>query len=682
MSDNAPIPERLRGLDAKSIEASLHEFSAGELTALIRRANREYWEQDAATIPDPLYDRLVERLRRVDPEASVLEDLGEPAPFRSSMDSRAAAKTPAKEQFGAAVTHDRPMLSLDKVYGSDDLHSWASKIEGDFLVMPKLDGVACSVRYVGGRLTLAATRGSGSEGEDVTMNVLAIPGLPRQAGTSDFEVRGEVFMKLSAFSEFRDEYANPRNLTAGTLKNKDPSKSRTHALSFGAYDLLGLDLPTEREKFSRLADLGIPAVDHTFAAPQDLIRAFSRLSDQRPQLDYEIDGVVYRADLVSEQVRLGSTGHHPRSSIAYKFQGDTGETTVEDVMWSVSRSGTITPIARVAPIELSGAMISRVSLHNLSRFRELDLRRASTVEVTRRGGVIPHVERIVVQGDGDGFPVPKRCPACGNSVEVRQKRDGEFLQCASPNNCRSARLRGLEHFAKVVDLQGFGPKAVTQLADAGLLSSPVDFYRLQTEDISGLDRLGEKSAQNLVDQVDAHRELALPNFLQALGIEHLGAQNAHLLAGVFGTLERIRAASREDLMAVKGIKDAIADSLVDGLAHRAGLVDDLLSEVTVPHYEAPTRLAPGSHAAAFSGMSFVFTGTLETFDRKTAQAKVQALGGETPGAVSKTLTYLVVGAGRGPKSSKQKKAEKLVEKDEPLEIISEDVFLDMLAPHE
>jgi DNA ligase (NAD+) len=678
MADDAPISERLRRLGPQEVEASLRELSAADLAALIRQANQDYWEHDAPRLPDPLYDRLVERLRSLDPEAAVLSELGQPVPTGTPLKPSDAARLTPGERFGQAVVHDRPMLSLDKVYGPEELESWAAKIEGGFLVMPKLDGVACSIRFQSGRLVLAATRGSGTEGEDVTMNVLQIPGLPAEAGDQDFEVRGEVFMTLAAFTEFSEEYANPRNLTAGSLKNKDPANSRTRALSFGAYDLLGLELATETEKLARLKLLGIPTVDHEFVDRDSLRPAFMRLSERRAELGYEIDGVVYRADRVTEQLRLGATGHHPRYAMAYKFQGDTGETVVEDIMWSVSRSGTITPVARVVPIELSGAMIARISLHNLSRFQALDIRRGSVVEVTRRGGVIPHVERTVTRGKGASFSLPTQCPACGAGVEVRKKRDGQFLQCVDPDNCTVARLRELEHFAKVVDVQGFGPKAIAQLAEAGLLSSPVDFYRLRAEDISGLERLGDKSAQNLVDQVNDHRELPLPTFLQALGVDHLGQQNSLLLAGVFGTLDRVRAATREDLMEIKGIKEAIADALVTGLAGHRELIDGLLDEVTLPEYVAPPRPDVGDAMAPLVGMSFVFTGTLESLDRKKAQTRVRSLGGDTPTGVSKTLTYLVIGGGGGPKSSKQKKAEKLVDAGEPLKIISEQEFIALL----
>jgi len=670
-------------MTAAEIEARLHELSRDELVAIIERANAEYWDQHAPTLPDPLYDRLVERLRKLDPNASILDHMGPQTPAGPVIAADEAIGIPPAQRFGAAVRHARPMLSLDKAYSAEEVKTWASKFEGDMLVMPKLDGIACSIRYdERGTLVLAATRGSGTEGEDVTANVLEIAGVPSQLppGHGPVEVRGEVYMPLSVFQRFKGEFSNPRNLAAGALRNKDPKKSAAFGLRFAAYDILEEGLTTEREKVARLAELGLPCADCELVDREGIAAAFERFSRRRAELDYEIDGVVYRTDRLDEQRRLGLTAHHPRYAIAFKFQGDTGETTLLDVEWGVSRTGTITPMAMLQPIELSGAMISRAGLHNITQFRALGLTKGARVEVTRRGGVIPHVERVVTPGPGgETFSIPEQCPACGSPAQIRQKRDGEFLQCSTPKSCITARLRELEHFAKVVDIQGFGPKIITAVVDAGLLASPADFYRLQLEDLVKLERLAEKSAQNLLDQVAAHKVIPLPVFLEALGIEHLGPQNARLIAGEFRTLAKIRELDRDALMEVKGIKEAIADAIVAGLHAHAAMIDELLKEVTVPDEEAPAAadrtVGEGAQAGPLAGQSFVFTGTLEGFDRKSAQARVQALGGTTPDAVSKTLTVLVVGAGKGAKSSKQKKAEKLVSEGAPIEIIDEAEFV-------
>lgn len=673
-------------MNAPEIESRLHDYSRDELVELVTRANAEYWDTHNPSLPDTLYDRLVERLRDLDPDAPILQSMGPSAPSGPTIDADEVVRLDPTERFGTAVRHTRPMLSLDKAYSAEEVSSWAEKFEGDMIVMPKLDGIACSIRYdAEGRLELAATRGSGTEGEDITANVLQIECVPSKlpAGVGPLEVRGEIYMKLSVFERFKGEFSNPRNLTAGAVRNKDQAKAKRFGLSFGAYDLLEPGLASERDKMDRMKALSLPAVDHHFVDREGIAEIFERFSRERPDLDYEIDGIVYRTDRVDEQERMGSTAHHPRFAIAFKFQGDTGETTLHDVEWGVSRTGTITPMAMLEPIELSGAMISRAGLHNLTRFRALGLTRGARAEVTRRGGVIPHVERVVKAGPGkEAFEIPTHCPACDSEVVVRQKRDGEFLQCAKPEKCTVARLRELEHFAKVVDIQGFGPKIITAVVDAGLLQTSADFYRLKLGDLVQLERLAEKSAQNLLDQVEAHRELPLPTFLESLGIDHLGPQNAQLVAGAFGSLAAVRTLTQEQLMEVKGIKEAIADAIVDGLAARAATIEDLLTLVTVPDQEIVAPPAEDDPKGPLAGRSFVFTGTLEGFDRKSAQARVKALGGETPSGVSKSLSVLVVGAGKGKPSSKQKKAEKFISDGASLEIISEQEFVTMMEQAE
>lgn len=665
-------------MDASAVEAGLADFDAGTLAALVRRANREYWDENAATLPDPLYDRIVEQLRRLAPDSAELTSLGPSAPSGPVLEEEEAIKIAPSARLGEPVRHAHPMLSLDKCYGPEDLYSWADKFEGEIVVMPKMDGVACSLRYdAGGKLVLAATRGSGTEGEDITVNALEIEDIPNSVpkGQGRLEVRGEIYMRLSVFERFKAEYSNPRNLTAGAIKNKDTAKSRSYQLSFFPYSLEGDEPATEGEKFALLEELGFPTSAKTVAR-EDLQTAFEEWSRERPDLDFEIDGVVYRASSVAEQRRLGATAHHPRWSIAYKFQGDTGQTTLREVLWSVSRTGRITPVAMLEPIELSGAMIGRASLHNLSRFRDLGLTHGCTVEVTRRGGVIPMVERVLADGPGaEPFEIPTECPACASPVEIVQDHQAEFLQCTQPENCVVARLGELEHFVKIVGIDGFGPKIITKAVDAGLLSVPADYYRLTVEQLSSFDRLGRRSAQNLVDEVTAHRSIPLPTFLQSLGIDHLGKQYALLLADNFGTLKRVRTVTREQLLELRGIKDAIADSLVAGLEHRKDMIDGLLAEVTVPEWEVAA--VPETGEGPLAGKSFLFTGTLEALNRKTAQEKVVAMGGVAANSVTKTLDYLVIGAGRGQKSSKQKKAEKLVADGAPLQIISEEDFLTM-----
>ncbi|MGB1699722.1 MAG: NAD-dependent DNA ligase LigA, partial [Nannocystaceae bacterium] len=535
----------LLALDAPQIAARLDTFTESDLDILIGRANREYWVDHAPSLPDLLYDQLVERLRELDPEAPILQELGEPSPTGTERTTEESTAVEPAVRFGDPVQHQRAMRSLDKCYDDEHLAKWAAEFEGDVLAMPKMDGVALSIHYsADGALRVAATRGDGRIGEDVTKNILRIDDIPRHVDTQGeaIEVRGEVYMRLSTFQQFAEDYANPRNLTAGTLKQKDGDPARCKHLSFFAYDLLGPTYHDEREKFDALSTLGFQHEGHAidFIARDELAQNFATFHEQRASLDYEIDGVVYRVSLEREQRRLGETAHHPKWAIAYKFQGESGHTVLDDVIWSVSRTGTITPVALLTPIVLSGASIGRASLHNLSRFRELQLSPDCTVEVTRRGGVIPMLERVVARvDDATNFAVPTACPACGGEVVVRSEREAEFLMCAAPGQCQQARMSSLEHFAKVADIQGFGPKVIEQCIERGLLSEPADFYSLKHEQLRTLERLGDKSAKNLIDAIATRATLDLPTFLQSLGINHLGRQYAELLADRFVHLDEV-----------------------------------------------------------------------------------------------------------------------------------------------
>lgn len=480
-------------------------------------------------------------------------------------------------------------------------------------------------------------------------------------------------MRLSDFRKVEADFANPRNLAAGTLKQKEGDRDRLRLLSFAAWELVDDGYATDTERFEALRRLGIPTVEVRTAGRADLEAAIDDLSERRDALDMEIDGIVVRANRIAEHARLGATAHHPRWAMAFKFQGESGQTHVEDVLWSVSRNGTVTPVALVSPVTLSGATISRASLANLTRFEQLGLRKGSLVEVTRRGGVIPYVERVLDPGDGPPFVPPDRCPSCGGPVERRRIREAEFLVCARPEQCMVARMRDLEHFARVLDMKGFGPKTLERMMDAGMISAPEDFFRLRRTDLAALERLGEKSAANLLAEVDRNRRIPLAKFLEALGLPHVGPKYARLLAEHFGTLEAVRSARREDLVALEGISETIADAVVEGLAERSDRIDALLRHVEVLPEERTERPAGGPLA----GKSFAFTGTLSRMTRKEAQAAVAALGATTPPSVSRKLSYLVVGAEDRP-SSKLRKARSLVEQGVPIRILDEQAFYRLL----
>lgn len=635
------------------------------LATAIAHHNERYWDDAAPEISDADYDVLVRKLRDLDPTHAILSAMG-----------------PKRPPLGAEVRHRVPMLSLEKCYGDDDLRAWVETFDGDVAISPKFDGIACSLHYEDGRLVQAATRGDGVVGEDITRNARGIADIPKtmkRPVTGPLEVRGEIFMRTSVFATFKGQFSNPRNLTAGAIKHKDHEKSRGFSLSFAAYELFGTDLPTERAKLDRLVELGFAPIECKVVPRDRVVEEYRDFAARRAGLDFEIDGIVLKADRASEQLRLGSTSHHPRWAIAYKFQGDTGTTVVRAIEWSVARTGAITPVAIVDPVMLSGAMVSRASLHHPGYLKKLDpdhggLTRDAEVEVTRRGGVIPNVERVIRPG-AEHFTLPEQCPSCGKGPLVL---DGDFAFCPDPDNCKAAVLGRLGHFLAATGIEGFGERYLAELYDRGLARTPAELYAVKLEDLLAFDRVGEKVATKLVASVDEHRTLPLDVFLRALGIDELGKHVSGILASEFKTLDRVRRVTAEELAAIHSIGETIATTVTEGLKKAAPAIDALLAvPVTVKDGEARAKSVV---AGPFTGKSFVFTGKMASLDRRSAQSRVVALGGLAPEAVNANVTHLVVGDDKsdGTKSSKEKAAEKLKAKGTPIEIISETDFAKMV----
>jgi DNA ligase (NAD+) len=636
---------------------ALADLSVTELEELIRRHNRLYWDEVAPEIPDTEYDQLVLRLKALAPSSPVLLEMG-----------------PKERALGAEFRHSEPMLSLDKCYEGDELAEWAKAFEGSVVATPKFDGIACALHYdARGRLAVAATRGDGAVGDDITQNALAIQDIPKRIRSSrPLEVRGEIYMRLSVFAKFKAEgMANPRNLTAGAVKLKDRSKSAAYRLSFVGYDLLGSDETTQELVLTRIEALGFPKIDRFVLTRDALMDGVTRFTGLRPKLDYEIDGVVFKVDELKEQRRLGQTAHHPRFALAYKFQGDAGVSTLRDVEWSVARTGAITPVAIVEPVTLSGVTVTRASLHNVGFIAKLGLTRGAKVTLVRRGGVIPNVENVSVAGDAP-VVIAEVCPGCGSPV-VRKK---DFLFCTAPRTCRGAILGQLGHFVATIDARGFGEAILEQAYDAGLVRTPADFYALKWEDLERLERCGEKLAKKLVAEIDAKRSLDLATFLRALGVSELGKNVSSILASRYRTLPAVLAATEEELAATHGIGETIARNVVSGLAEARATIDALLEQVTVARGSDETE---GVHGGPLSGQSFVFTGKMLAFSRSEGEKRVRALGGAVLSGVTAGLTYLVVGGDKtGPKSAKEKAAEKLIAKGAPLRLLSETELLEAL----
>ncbi|MCC6807223.1 MAG: NAD-dependent DNA ligase LigA [Deltaproteobacteria bacterium] len=625
-----------------------------EITALeaeIRRHNALYWDEQKPEIDDYAYDALVNRLKALAPDSPVLMELG---PSR---------------HFGEERKHKEPMLSLDKCYTDEELADWAGDVAGKIVAMPKLDGIAGAIHYGDdGKLAVAATRGDGFTGDDITQNVLEISDIPRQIDGGPLEVRGEIYMRLSVFERYKQEgMANPRNLTAGAIKQKDRRKSAAYALSFFAYDLLGSDSETLAEALERLHELGFAKMPHRLLEKDALRDAFADYSKLRPSLDYEIDGVVFKANELKEQRRLGLTSHHPRYAIAYKFQGDTGLSTLREVEWSVARTGAITPVAIVDPVALSGVTVTRASLHNVAYIDKLGLTLNCKLTIVRRGGVIPNVEHVTEAGDAP-VVIPERCPSCGKAT-VRER---DFLFCSKPSECKWAILGQLVHFASVIDLRGFGEAVLEQLYDRGLVRDAADLYTLKEAYIEALDRSGEKLAKKLIAELDKKRTLDLATFLRALGLPDLGKHVSQILADRYRALDAVLAVDEAELAATHGIGEIIAKNVVDGLAAAKPLIARLKKHVTFAADSGPVE-------GPLSGKSFVFTGKMVAFARSEGEKRVRQRGGAVLSSVTKALTYLVVGANKeGGPSTKQKAADKLISQGAPIRVLSEAELLAML----
>ncbi len=651
-------------------------MSVEALEKEIAHHNELYFEKNKPEISDYDFDRLVERLKSLKPDSAILTDI--PADY-SVKDFK-------------KVSHRSPMLSLNKCYDEEDLNDWASKFEGEVLVTPKIDGLATELCYdAHGNFILGATRGDGFVGEDISANIKMIEDIPQKIKLMNqrqrpvegegatrapvISIRGEIYMKLSVFQKHKETFANPRNLAAGAVKQKDPKKTKDYRLSFLGYDILGMPFEKEADKFKWLHSFKVPTVEMKLCKKETMQEAYEYFLAKRDSHDYETDGVVFKANSMAEQERLGFTAHHPRYSIAYKFQGDSSATFLKDVEWSVARTRVITPVGVVEPVELSGATVTHVSLHNVGLMQKLGLRKGAKVLMMRRGGVIPNLESVLEPGKGEEFKIPLKCPSCGAPTQVRD----DFLYCTNQEACRRAKMQELEHFIKVIECDGFGEKLIEKLYDNGFVQAPADFYSLRVEDLLELERMGEVLAQKLIGNIQSKKKLPLDVFLRALGIRELAKHSSKILVKEFGTLKKIFSLKEEDLASIHTIGPVIAREVVEGLRKKKTLIEKLLKHVKLSH--PPLTKEGGGGALSLTGKSFVFTGTLAAMDRREAEKKVEALGAEIASGVTKELTYLVIGSEgykNRQKGNKWIKAEQLISKGASLKIISEEEFLKML----
>ncbi len=660
---------------------------AEELREQIEYHSRRYYVDDAPEISDAEFDELVGELLALE----------ERYPSLVTPDSPTQRPGSGATAAFAPVEHLVPMLSLDNAFSLDDLLAWGKRIERSvtdpiaFVCEPKMDGLAISLLYEGGRFVRAATRGDGRVGEDVTANVATIASIPAKLRGSDvprvLEVRGEVYMPVASFEELNRRqgeagerlFANPRNAAAGSLRQKDASITAGRDLAIVCYQLGaqegGPRLRTHDETLQWIARLGLPVNDRIRRlASLDEVYAFCEsMLAQRHDLPYEIDGVVVKVDDLRQREELGATSKAPRWAIAYKFPPEEKTTLLRAIMVSIGRTGRATPFAELEPVFVGGSTVGLATLHNEDEVARKDVRVGDTVVVRKAGDVIPEVVGPVLAKRPKGarpWKFPKKCPVCHTELV---RLEGESDHHCVNFDCPAQRVQRIVHFASrgAMDIEGLGEERVRQFVDAGLLEDAGDVYDLTVERLVPLERIGERSAQLLVDAIDRSRQQPLWRVLVALGIRHVGPTAAVALARELGHLDRIEHASEDEITAVEGVGPVIAQSVrrFFEIPPNRRVVDKLRAAGV--NLTGPERgSGAGDTEQTVAGMTFVLTGGLDGFTREEAEAAIEAHGGKVTSSVSKKTSYVVVGENPG---SKLAKAEQL-----GTPILDEDGLRDLL----
>ena len=650
---------------------------AATLRAEIERHNQAYYVLDAPTIPDAEYDKLFRELQALEREHPDLLTADSP--------TLRVGAAPLRE-FPPRL-HGVPMLSLNNAFDPAEVEAFDQRVRDglgsiaavDYAVEPKFDGLAISLTYENGVFTHGATRGDGTTGEEVTPNLRTLRCLPLRLSGTDWpaliEVRGEVLMFRQAFAELNarqrergdKEFVNPRNAAAGSLRQLDSRITAGRPLAFFAYGVGAgagqLPVGSHAELMDRLAAWGFPVAEErrVVQGAKGLLAYFAEIGAKRPNLPYDIDGVVYKVNRLAAQEQLGFVSRAPRFAIAHKFPAEEALTEVIGIDVQVGRTGAITPVARLKPVFVGGVTVTNATLHNEDEVRRKDVRVGDTVIVRRAGDVIPEVVAIVPEKrptrdlfGGEPlhppFAMPTACPECGSAIE--KGIDEAIARCAGGLYCPAQRKGALIHFAarRAMDIEGLGDKLVDQLVDAGLVHSPADLFGLTVETLAGLDRMGEKSAQNLVAAIDKSRQTTLARFVFALGIRNVGEATARDLARHFGGLDALMAADQAALQAVPDVGPVVAESVgaFFAEAHNRDVILALRSAgVQWPEGE-PVAAGP----QLLAGKTLVLTGTLPTLKRDEAKAMIEAAGGKVAGSVSKKTDYVVAGDEAGSKLEK------------------------------
>jgi len=634
----------------------------------IRRHDYLYYVEARPEISDREYDRLMERLNSLESE--------NPELITDDSPTQRVGGQPI-EGFGT-VEHSVAMLSIDNTYSEEELAEFDKRVRNalgsdakrvHYLVDPKVDGVAVSLRYVQGSLQVAVTRGDGIRGDDITNNVRRIRSVPLRLRGGDFpeviEVRGEIYWPQRAFADYNrkraeqglETFANPRNGAAGTLKQLDPrvvADRRLAMIAHGFGQISRRVTGSARDLMRKIASWGVPVSSYQKVCEnlQEVTECIDEWASRRDEVGYATDGVVVKVDELDLRERLGATSHHPRWCIAYKYEAERAETVLREVEFNVARLGTVTPVAHFDPVQLSGTTVSNASLHNFDQIERLGVRVGDTIIVEKAGEIIPHVVQVAFEkrppGTKDIVP-PAQCPSCGG--EVQRDEGGVYVRCVNPE-CPAQIRQRLEFFAGrgQMDIENLGPAVIDQLVTQHLVEHFADLYTLRKERLVELERMGEKSSQNLLDAIDTSKQRGLARVLTAIGIRHVGARAGEALARHFRDVDAIARASVDDLTAIEDIGPVIAESIHRFFNSPQG-TDTIARLKSVGVNMTAPKHGPGP-AQPLSGKTVVITGTLESFSRTEAEHAVKDAGGKPTSSISKNTDFVVVGESPGSKASK------------------------------
>ena len=643
-----------------------------ELRAAIEWHNYRYYALDNPVIPDAEYDRLFRELQQIEQEY----------PNLILADSPTQRIGTAPLKAFSQIKHYVPMLSLGNAFDDVEVEAFDRRIcEGlsidivEYAVEPKFDGLAVSLCYERGMFIKGATRGDGNNGEDITMNLKTINSIPLSLPVEDppslIEVRGEVLMLKTDFQALnkrqtangQKEFSNPRNAAAGSLRQLDPSVTAARRLTFFAYGIgqyndACMPQDTHNNVLKYLATLHFPVARECQVAQglQALLAYYRAIAAKRDDLPYIIDGVVFKVNSLVQQQKLGSVSRAPRYAIAYKFPAQEAVTQLLDIVIQVGRTGALTPVARLKPIFVGGAMVTNATLHNADEIERKDIRIGDTIIVRRAGDVIPEVVSVIVEKrptDTLSFAMPTACPACGARV-VRFPNEATF-RCTGGLFCPSQRKQAILHFAsrRAMNIDGLGNKLVNHMVDQGIVSTPADLYKLGLIALVNLDRIAKKSANNLLQAIERSKQTTLARFIYALGIRSVGETTAKDLAAYLGNLDQLMKADSNYLQKIPGIGPVVAQCIEDFMAENYNCeVIEQLRACGVHWNEHEVKSILGAETASLAGKTFVLTGTLSTMSREIATERIESLGGKVSGNISRKTNYIIVGLDPGNKYDK------------------------------